>query len=101
MKGKRKRYEPEFKARVALEAIKGVKTIQQIAREYDIHPVQVSDWKRIMLSGAAEVFERGSSANTQADLEKEKEQLHATIGKLTVSVDFLKKKCKQLGMSPD
>jgi transposase/putative transposase len=40
MKGKRRRHDPEFKARVALEAIKGVKTIQEIAKEYDIHPVQ-------------------------------------------------------------
>lgn len=101
MKGKRRRHDPEFKARVALEAIKGVKTIQQIAKEYDIHPVQVSDWKKIMLSGAAEVFERGASSTGQEESEKEKEQLHATIGKLAVSVDFLKKKCKQLGISTD
>ncbi len=46
MKAKRKRHEPEFKARVALEALKGVKTIQQIAKEYDVHPVQVSEWKK-------------------------------------------------------
>ena len=42
MKGKRRRHDPEFKARVALEALKGIKTIQQIAKEFDIHPVQVS-----------------------------------------------------------
>jgi len=45
MKAKRKRHDPEFKARVALEALKGVKTIQQIAKDFDIHPVQVSEWK--------------------------------------------------------
>ena len=44
MKAKRKRHDPQFKARVGLEALKGVKTIQQIAKEYDVHPTQVSDW---------------------------------------------------------
>ena len=48
MKCKRRRHDPEFKARVALEALKGIKTIQQIAKEFDIHPVQVSDWKKTM-----------------------------------------------------
>ncbi|GEM_PF-559491 len=56
MKAKRKRHEPGFKARVALEALKGVRTIQQIAKEYQIHPVQVSERKKIMLEGAAEAF---------------------------------------------
>jgi transposase len=46
MKAKRKRHDPEFKARVAMEAIKGQKTVQQIAHEYDVHPVQVSEWKK-------------------------------------------------------
>jgi transposase len=46
MKAKRRRHDPEFKARVALEALEGIKTIQQIAKEYDLHPVQVFDWKK-------------------------------------------------------
>ena len=46
MKAKRRRHDPEAKARVALEAPKGVKTIQQIANDYELHPVQVSDWKK-------------------------------------------------------
>jgi hypothetical protein len=45
MKAKRRRHEPEFKARVALEALKGIQTIQQIAKEFDIHPMQVTEWK--------------------------------------------------------
>ncbi len=101
MKGKRRRHDPEFKARVALEAIKGTKTIQEIAKEYDIHPVQVSDWKKIMLGGAAELFERGAQVSDAEQSEREKEQLHAQIGKLAVSVEFLKKKCKQLGIPTD
>jgi transposase-like protein len=46
VKAKRKRHDPQFKARVALEALKGIKTVQQIAKEFDVHPVQVSDWSR-------------------------------------------------------
>ena len=61
MKGKRRRHAPEFKARVALEALKGIKTIQDIAKEDEIHPVQVSEWKKKMLAGAAEVFRPGSA----------------------------------------
>lgn len=45
MKDKRRRHEPEFKARVALEALKGIQSVQQIAKDFDIHPVQVSEWK--------------------------------------------------------
>ena len=59
MKAKRRRHEPEFKARVALEALKGIKTIQQIAKDFDIHPVQVSDWKKAMTEGATGVFGPG------------------------------------------
>jgi transposase-like protein len=49
MKAKRRRHEPEFKARVAIEALKNVKTIQALAKEFEIHPVQVSEWKKQML----------------------------------------------------
>ncbi|WP_165788750.1 transposase [Rubritalea profundi] len=48
--------DPEFKTRVALKAIKGIKTIQDIAKEFEVHPVQVSHWKKKMLEGAANVF---------------------------------------------
>ena len=52
MKAKRKRHQPEFKARVALGALKGLKTIQQIIKQCQVHPVQVSEWKKIMIEGA-------------------------------------------------
>ena len=98
MKAKRKRHEPEFKARVAFEAIKGIKTVQEIAKEYEVHPVQVSDWKKKMLASAADVFASGKKKSTQDDLDAEKEQLHAKIGKQAVEIDFLQKKSKQLGL---
>ncbi len=53
MKGKRRRHDPGLKARVALEALKGAKTIQQIAKEFDIHPVPVSEWEKTIAEGAA------------------------------------------------
>jgi transposase len=94
MKAKRKRHDPEFKARVALEVIKGIQTIQQIARDFDIHPVQVSDWKKTMTAGAAGVFGSNKSMEQTNDFEKERAQLHAKIGEQAVALDFLTKKSK-------
>jgi len=98
MKAKRRRHEPEFKARVALEALKGIKTIQEIAKEYQIHPVQVSDWKKIMLEGATDVFSAGKKKSSEEAFEAQREQLHAKIGQQSVEIDFLRKKSKQLGL---
>ena len=98
MKAKRKRHEPEFKARVALEAIKGLKTIQEIAKEYDLHPVQVSDWKKTMTECASSIFGSERAKNRPADDEQLRDQLHSKIGQLTIEVDFLRKKSKQLGL---
>jgi transposase/putative transposase len=98
MKSKRRRHDPEFKARVALEALKGIKTIQQIAKENDIHPVQVSEWKKLMSEGATRVFECGQARAEAEDFEAERSKLHAKIGQLAVEVDFLTKKSKQLGL---
>ena len=98
MKAKRRRHDPEFKARVALEALKGIKTIQEIAKEYEIHPVQVSDWKKKMQEGAPEVFGPGEAKQSAEEFDKEREKLHSKIGQLSVEVDFLRKKSKQLGL---
>lgn len=98
MKAKRKRHEPEFKARVALEALKGEKTIQQIAKEYEIHPVQVSDWKKSMMERMPEIFSSGRKKSPEEQYEREKAQLHAKIGQQAVEIDFLTKKSKQLGL---
>tara|TARA_B110000467_G_scaffold125861_1_gene118429 strand:- start:1100 stop:1396 length:297 start_codon:yes stop_codon:yes gene_type:complete len=98
MKAKRRRHEPEFKARVALEAAKGIKTIQEIAKEYDVHPVQVSDWKKRMLEGMPDVFTAGKKRSTQEVFDVQREKLHAKIGQQAVEIDFLRKKSKQLGL---
>lgn len=101
MKAKRKRHDAGFKARVALEALKGEKPIQQIAKDFDLHPVQVSEWKRKLSEGASGVFASGGSVAagaTEEILEKVCDPLHAKIGKLTVELDWLRKKSKQLGL---
>jgi transposase-like protein len=98
MKAKRRRHAPDFKARVALEALKGIKTIQQIAKQYDVHPVQVSEWKKTMSEGAAGIFTPSAGKESGGDFEKEREKLHSKIGQLTVEMDFLRKKSKQLGL---
>jgi transposase/putative transposase len=98
MKAKRKRYEPEFKARVALEALKGLKTIQQIGKDYKVHPGQVAEWKRTMVEGAAEAFSPGRARTAEQEFERERKQLQAKIGELTIDLDWLREKSKQLGL---
>lgn len=96
MKAKRRRHDGAYKARVALEALKGIKTIQQIAKEYEVHPVQVSQWKKTVQEKLGQVFEGGTRGS--GDFEKERDQLHSKIGQLTVELDFVTKKSKQLGL---
>ena len=98
MKAKRRRHDPEFKARVALEALKGIKTIQQIAKDFDVHPVQVSEWKKTMVEAATGVFGAGRGKAPEEDFERQRDELHAKIGQLTVEVDFLRKKSRQRGL---
>jgi transposase-like protein len=95
-KTKRKRYTGAFKAKVGLEALMGVKTVGQIAREYQVHPVQVTQWKGIIRDHLPAIFE--SPPAVGEDQQQLITQLHEKIGQLTVEVDWLKKKCKQLGL---
>jgi transposase-like protein len=95
-KTKRKRYSGAFKAKVGLEAVMGVKTVGQIAREYQVHPVQVTQWKGVIRDRLPELFET-PTAETEGNMALISE-LHEKIGELTVEADWLKKKCKQLGL---
>lgn len=97
MKNKRKRHDPQFKARVALEALKGIKTVQQIAKEFGIHPGQVSDWKKLLCEQAGTLFENGKGREVE-DFSMERTDLHSKIGELTVQLDYVVKKSKQLGV---
>ena len=99
MKQERRRYSGALKAKVGLEAVMGIKTTSQIAREHQVHPLLVTQWKRILLDRLPGIFERGQQPPDES--EKTIAQLHQKIGQLTVDLDWLKKKCRQLGLSPD
>jgi transposase len=75
----------------------GVKTVGQIAREYQVHPVQVTQWKGVIRDHLPDLFESPRSTAGE-DSEQVIAQLHEKIGQLTVEVDWLKKKCRQLGL---
>jgi transposase-like protein len=76
---------------VALEAIKGVKTIQEIAKEFDVHPVLVSEWKKTMAKNAASAFGAGADRTDAEQFERERERLHAKIGQQPIELDWLTK----------
>jgi len=86
----KKRYTASYKAKVALEAIKGLKTISEIASEYEVHPNQVSKWKRQLHDGLEDVF--ADPRRSGHSEEKEKDRLYQEIGRLKVELDWLKKK---------
>ncbi len=91
---KRRRFSADFKARVALEALRGDKTIQEIAARHKVHPNQVSTWKRRAVDGLKEVFSNGADCAGR-DREAEVRDLHAKIGELTVERDFLARGLKR------
>ncbi|MFC4215412.1 IS3 family transposase [Pseudophaeobacter arcticus] len=88
---KRKNHLPEFKAKVALEALKGERTVAELASQFGVHPTMIHSWKRALLEGASGVFERGGKKPPEIDEEQVKE-LHAKIGELAVANDFLSRK---------
>lgn len=89
----RRRHSSEFKARVALEAVKGQKTLNELASEFGVHPVQIAQWKRQLLDASPAAFESGRSGNrTERAQEQLIEQLYQQIGQLKVEVDWLRKK---------
>lgn len=96
---KRRRFTSEFKSKVALEALREQQPIHEIAKRYQVHPSQVTDWKKSLLSNAGSVFESASSKNEDALRQKVKEdRLYKQIGQLQVEVDFLKDSCDKLGI---
>ena len=88
MSAKRRRFSGEQKAKIALEALRGDRTLQEIAARYRVHPNQVGTWKRQAMEGLAEVFSGGGERRAR-DHESEVRDLHAKIGELIVERDFL------------
>ena len=92
MTGKRKRYSAEFKAKVALEALRGELTAAQLATKHGIHQTMVGEWKKQAMEGLTTVFaDRSAIQDTAKSSEAEVEKLHAKIGQLLVERDFLAK----------
>ena len=91
MKRQRKQHSADLKAKIAVEAVKGQRTIQEIASHYSIHPSQVTQWKKQLVEGASEIFTHGREHHAEAG-EELKAELYQQVGKLQVELDWLKKK---------
>lgn len=93
----RKKFDKAFKAKVALEAIKGESTLQELAVNLEVTPNQISVWKNQLLSGAMEIFERPNKKKSEVRAaEKERDKIMKTIGEMKIENDFLKKKYREL-----
>ena len=90
MSKKRRQHNPELKAKVALEALKGIEPVHAIAAKHEIHPVQVSQWKKELAERLPEVFARKPDAAARED------ELYRKIGRLEMELDWLKKKAGEL-----
>lgn len=92
MSTKRRQFSGEFKAKIALEALKENKTINELSADFSVHPNQISQWKKELHEGAPNVFNRSKNLVAPELLEKEKAPLYEQIGRLKVELDWLKKK---------
>jgi transposase len=95
MKKSRRKFKAEFKAQVALEAIRERQTLSELAKRFKVHPVQITKWKQEFLRNAGAAFEKGAD---DQNVEAEKQRLYAKIGQLEVERDWLKKTSNQLGL---
>ena len=87
MKRKRRNHSSSFKAKVALAALKNDRSLAELAEQFDVHPNQITDWKRRLLNNAEDLFDRGGKKAN--DSEQQIKDLHAKIGQLTMERDFL------------
>jgi transposase len=96
MAGKRKTHTAAFKAQVALAALKGDRTVSELASQFGVHPTLIHSWKKHLLAGAEEVFANGSKVAAH-DAEVVQAQLYEQIGRLQMELECVKKKAARLG----
>ncbi len=98
---RRRNFGKGLKVKVAIEAIKGVKTINEIASIYEVHPNQVSKWKKLALERLPDAMADGRSKESRDSRPITEDKLHQKIGQQTVEIDFLKKTLRRLGLSDE
>ena len=91
MKKGHRNHSSEFKAKVAMEAIRGIKSMAELASQYEVHPSQISTWKKRLLEEASGIFS-SRRRRTEEELEEDKKKLYEQIGRLQMELSWLKKK---------
>lgn len=92
----RRQFDGKFKTKVVIESLRERKTLSEICKEYDLHPNQISDWKKMVLDELPSLFEKGENRSNKSqviDIEAVTSPLFQQIGQLKVELDYLKKKC--------
>ena len=97
MAKRRKAHTAEFKAKVALAALKEVKTASELASQFKLHPTQIHQWKRLAQDGLPELFEKGASKRQSDQCQARENELYQEIGKLKMELEWLKKKAARGG----
>ena len=92
----RKKYTPEFKAQVAIEALKEQSTLAELAKKYEVSPTMISHWKADLVKNAGSAF--GKQGKSEEEVEKKNQELYAKIGKLEMMLDFAKRASQKLGI---
>ena len=96
-KRKRRNHSASFKAKVAVAAVRGDRTLAELAEHFDVHPNQIQDWKKKLVANAETLFGNGGSSAGAENAERKTQKLHAMIGQLTMEKDFYPKRSVETG----
>lgn len=91
----KKTFTADFKSKVAIEAVKGNKTVNELASEFEVHPSQIQGWKKQLVNGCKDLFS-GKMEKTDGSIIQERDRLYTQVGRLAVELDWLKKKTGHL-----